>query len=216
MTDPVVAVGTLAKVSKAVLAVTEKLREIEARNTSRLEEAWQIEQRSYRARRDQEMETKLAALEAKSVSVERFAARVCEMVEDHQFLKLQANLEYEALRETTDERREMLAYAAAGLSDPGMPINDKARVERVLRQLDGDDVIHLFDVARGKRAGTREQLDVDILVAAGCVRFEPFVGFGSEDESETQETGAVALTRTGKLVVRVMTGYNQLDGGENA
>jgi hypothetical protein len=117
-------------------------------NTTRLQEAMQVELRSFRARRDQETERRLAELEASEPDRNAFLARVAAMADDVQYHRLQRNLEWEAIRETLHERKELLAHAAGGLSTPALTINEKARVERALRQVDAEDVIRLDRLAR--------------------------------------------------------------------
>jgi hypothetical protein len=88
----------------------------------------------------------LTKREAEAKDQEAFRASVRAMLDDHQFARLQGSLKFEAARESTDERLEMLAYAGAGLADPDVPINEKARIERTIRQLDGEDVLFLHEL----------------------------------------------------------------------
>lgn len=90
----------------------------------------------------------LSRREAEARDQEAFRTAVEVMLADHQFARLQGVLEFEAAREATDERLELLGYAAAGLANPDLTINEKARIERALRQLDGDDVLFLDELDR--------------------------------------------------------------------
>lgn len=126
---------------KAAVMVKAKLAEFGP--TARIEEAWGVEQRSWRAERDAHVETRLARLEGQRPELERAVAA---MVEDRQFARLQEGFANEADREITDDRRRLLAYVAAGLTDPSLSINDKARVQRAVRDLDAEDVLLLHEV----------------------------------------------------------------------
>jgi hypothetical protein len=148
MVEPVTLVKGLVTACSTALAVRKKLEEIGP--TARLREAAEIEQRSWRVKRDAEVEARLAELERSATDQDAFRTTVADMINDRQFLKVHANLEWEALRESLDERREMLAYAAAGLSDPGVPINVKARIERTLRELDPEHIELLARLERQK------------------------------------------------------------------
>jgi hypothetical protein len=140
--------------------------------TTRIKEAMEIEGRSFAAKRDAETAKRLAALEASASDQRAFREAVTDMVCDRQFWTLQANLEWEAARSTLADRREMLAYAAAELSLPGMPIEDKALIERTLRNLDTRDVLLLrrlageSDLSPSLHSGNRGWSN---LVSAGCL-----------------------------------------------
>jgi hypothetical protein len=138
MADPLTTAKTILSLGKLALSVNERLKQSGA--TARMREAMEIDHRSYQARREVEVNAKFAHLESRAANLEELSQQVGQMIADRQFLKVQANLEWEAARESLDERRGMLACAAAGLSDPQMSINEKARIERVLRQLDPEDV----------------------------------------------------------------------------
>lgn len=116
--------------------------------TSGLLEAVAVEARAFEARRNEQTRLRLEALERQASDHAAFLAKVRDMVADDQYHRLHLNLEWEAIRETLHERRELLAHAAAGLSTPGLTINEKARIERALRQVDADDVIHFDRLAR--------------------------------------------------------------------
>lgn len=67
---------------------------------------------------------------------------------DPQFERVLGNYQFEASREAMDERRRMLALAYAGSLHPGMTVAQLARVERVIRELDPEDVKVLAAVRR--------------------------------------------------------------------
>lgn len=96
-----------------------------------------------------------------------------------------------AYREALDERRMMLQHAAASIADLEIPMAEKCRAEKVLRDLDPSDVIELDCLER--IAGTVERLEdgkgrhnhneerhryrrlmasrsTDALLSSGCVR----------------------------------------------
>jgi hypothetical protein len=75
--------------------------------------------------------------------LDELGARLDSYAEDKQSRRLLNNFAYEAMRETLDARRQMLACATAALGFIDWPVERKARVERVLRQLEVDDVLWL-------------------------------------------------------------------------
>jgi hypothetical protein len=212
MADPITG-AALAKAAlaggKLAIAVKQKLEAIS--NTAKLLEAMAVDARSWRAGRDIQVEQRLEALVAAAKDQQAFCERVVAMFDDLQFQRLHLSLEFEALREATDTRREMLKYAAAGLSDPDLSLDDKARAERALRQLDEVDVLRLaeFDARRGAR-GTLGQLNVDGLVTAGCVRLDPTNSRYGERDGPTLQVFRLELTATGHLLVNVMSWYVQV------
>lgn len=128
------------------------------------------------------------------------------------------NLGFEALRESTDERRRMLAFAAVSLSFDDMPIEQKALVERRLRELDPVDVTNLFCIAMavgktdldGKRHRSegilrhkmweKMSLSKDVLLSAGMVGYVHHSGVGVSHE-ETH------VTDVGRLILKVLRLY---------
>jgi len=108
--------------------------------------------------------------------------KIDNIAEDPQLLRLLDNFGYEASRETIDERRRLLAHAAAGAMMPELTIAQKARVERVLRELDPEDVVALHRIRSAADAVLRHKewstsgASADALVGSGCVRaFTPEV-----------------------------------------
>jgi hypothetical protein len=230
MVEPVAVAKALVTAGKSAMAVRKKLAEIGP--TARLREAWEIDQRSFRAQRDAQVDARLGALEREAADKDAFATEVATMLNDRQFLKVHANLEWEAAREAIEERRRMLAHLAAGLSDPGLPVYDKARIERVVRDLDPDDVRHLHSVdvcdnpsfvpdptSSGDPEANRQwhlakdrlrvlqsnALAHAALVAAGCVGIE----------AATIGGAVVHVTAIGKLVLAALSsflGSSQEDG----
>ena len=132
--------------------------------------AWSAELKAAAAEALPYLRLKLADLDAQ---VEQLEA-------DSQTVRIYRNLGFEALREAIDERRKMLAHAAAGILDPEMPVERKARVERRLRELDPVDVRTLYGLSLMLRAlDAKEAAKIlfressgDVLVASGCVRLE--------------------------------------------
>lgn len=146
MVEPATIVKGGVAVVKMAKIVRDGLRSLD--KTERLKEAMEVDHRSWRAGRDALIDRNFGILAETVENVDVLAEKVAELVNDRQFLKVQANLEYEALREATDERREMLAHAAAGLATPRFTINEKARIERAIRQLDTEDILFLDDLHR--------------------------------------------------------------------
>lgn len=105
-----------------------------------------------------------------------------ERSEDREFAAVWRNLGYEASREAIDQRRRMLAYAAAGTLATGHSIAQVSRIERALRQLDPDDILWLDEIDRAEfpecpvaaklaRGMTWDGCPSrDALLLAGCVR----------------------------------------------
>lgn len=105
-----------------------------------------------------------------------------ERSEHHEFAAVWRNLGYEATREAIDQRRRMLAYAAAGSLAGGESIAQVSRIERALRQLDPDDILWLDEIehaefpdcpvaAKLARGMTWDGCPSrDALLLAGCVR----------------------------------------------
>lgn len=122
------------------------------------------------------------------------AARLDAFADDRQAQRVVHGLFFEAMREALDDRRRMLAAAAAVLTVPDLPVEEKARCERTLRQLDVADVAWL-DVldkicgnihngrAYGDDAALRHEVwnnspSKEALVAAGCVAVSYTAGAG--------------------------------------
>ncbi|HVU02293.1 MAG TPA: hypothetical protein VHE30_11100 [Polyangiaceae bacterium] len=151
---------------------------------------------------------------------ERFASqedRLATLEQDAEFWRIGRNFRWEAAREAMDERRAMLANAFAGLADPRLTVEEKARVERVLRQLDPIDARSLWGLVRaagrhdihGRRYESESELlhelwrslaNADALVAAGCVRVGIKGGVGAGDSVRE----AAVVTKIGLDVIRVL------------
>lgn len=145
-------------------------------------------------------------------------ARVAQLCEDASAERLHANYANAAASEVTPERRRMLAYADAALIDTRLTIAQHARAERLLRELDPEDVLWLSVIDRA--AGTffeQQQLNgeervrwavwnkagADILAASGCVRVTHHggnAGFGGGSAG----WDGVSVTREGRMVLHVM------------
>jgi hypothetical protein len=138
-------------------------------------------------------------------------ARIGELFADTQTARLYGNIGLEAEREAIDERRRMLVHAAAGILDPEIPIERKARVERRLRELEPVDVRTLFGMATLLRAS--EPLDPtkflfstgsgDVLVTSGCVRVTTSGGDGAGRGVDS----TVSLTELGRDILVVLRSY---------
>lgn len=152
-------------------------------STEEMLRAEQTERAMHQLRRLEALEHQAKRLEAEGFEEEK-RARLEHLIGDHQFVRVQRNLELEGVREAMDERREMLAYAAAGAFSVELSLGDISRVERVLRELDPAGVrllerIHKcsdeygeFDYdeyGMGETAYLWDDPHFDSLVTAGCV-----------------------------------------------
>jgi hypothetical protein len=145
MTDPVTAGKALLEIGKLAMTVKRKLDELGP--TARMLEADAVAGREWRERRAFRADQRITRLETEADDAAAFKASVESMLSDLQFERLQRSMEFEAAREATDERRVLLAELAGGLSTPEFSINEKARIERTVRQLDGEDIIFLHRLA---------------------------------------------------------------------
>lgn len=152
--------------------------------------------------------------------VNALRARAEEIAAKEETQRVLTAFAFEAMREVLPNRREMLAAAAAALTLLDMPVEDKARCERALRNLDPRHVRELYGLSRvasmyfemqeqrsldNVRHGVWQRLpDREVLVAAGCVQFTPLNVLGP---SRSAATGSVEITRTGDLVLRVLLEY---------
>jgi hypothetical protein len=86
-------------------------------------------------------------------------SRIAQRAEDPACPRVYANYARAADAEAIDERRRMLAFAAAGLVDTRLTVAQHARVERTLRELDPDDVLWLVVLSRttGFHLGTYKE-----------------------------------------------------------
>jgi hypothetical protein len=146
-------------------------------------------------------------------------------LENHEGIGILANYVDEAYSEPLDERRRMLAHAAAGLANLELSIAELARAQRILRELDPDDAVALYQLhmlphSLGHSAYERfsvrtpgqasavialklwEQGGRESLSTSGCVRIlAAGGGFGVGTHEELR------LTDTGRLVLKVLHSY---------
>jgi hypothetical protein len=140
-------------------------------------------------------------------------ARLERLADDHEFQRVQGNYGWEAWREATDERKRMLAFAAAGSYTVDLTVPQIARVERTIRELDPADVdllralteseSHTDQVSAERAMRERNRVELwrqtqpsgDILVAAGCVR----------NVYDIQDV--LHVTDLGHWVLQVLDGY---------
>ena len=175
-------------------------------NDQRLREAWERDRDDHVVRKLQWLEE---TLEDVRKTIVDFAAQVEAQSEDPQMHRVWDNFVYESIREATAERREMLAAADAGIVDPRLTIEQKARVERILRQLDPDDVRALYGIDRAVVEDSElyelwgRLPNRDVLVSTGCLRLDPgpLAGAGGVGKPIPQ------VTPMGYDVLRVMRTY---------
>ncbi len=147
------------------------------------------------------------------------------LTEDHEAIGILANYVQQAHSEPLDERRRMLAFAAAGLANVHLGIGELARVQRILRELDPDDVVALYKVwlirsgspskahleryeVQGEPGADRVRLaywqesGAESLISSGCLRI---VAAGGGMGTGTHEE--LRVTRTGITVLRTLRPY---------
>lgn len=150
-------------------------------------------------------------------SAEQRLNELKERLDSYTSQKVQRNYIIEAGREPTEERRRMLAHANAAVLNLELTEAQNSRVERVLRELDPDDVLDLkgLDMVAGGvvfrgtfyNDGTRVRYELwtrtssaDILTSSGCIRLSHRSGVGTSiDEA--------VVTRMGRLVLQVLRTY---------
>lgn len=142
-----------------------------------------------------------------------WVTEVCELLREkvdvledrlHEVHPLVTSLRWEAARDATAGRRRMLAHLAANMLNSGARVEDKARVERAVRDLDPDDIALLamirsleggaFSVWNGheRRANLASCVDVDYLPLAGAG------GVGKP---------AVSVSGTGHLILNALSEF---------
>jgi hypothetical protein len=138
--------------------------------------------------------------------IEQFQEKLRARTEAPQFHRLLDNVSIEASREAIDERRRMLAHVGAGVFDFTMTIAQAARCERVIRELDPEDILALREVSGWSEvvAGTRLEHH-DVLIASGCVVEVPGDNQGGEQTVRHHVTG------TGSLVLKLLVTYGAAD-----
>ncbi|WP_437304800.1 hypothetical protein [Sorangium sp. So ce388] len=159
--------------------------------------------------------------------VDDLDARIAELSSDPQLRRVYTNFNFEAHREAIDERRRMLAHAAAGLINPEITVERKARVERTLRALDPADILmlHGANLVPGRMRGEsllgtpsggddnpgRMRADLllgtpsgDVLASSGCVRMQ--VSGGGAGQGVWTE---VFITQLGLDVLTALRTYTQ-------
>ncbi|WP_437731290.1 hypothetical protein [Sorangium sp. So ce1335] len=146
------------------------------------------------------------------------------LLSDPQFHRIFDNYSFEASREAINERRRMLACAAAGSIDPTMSVAEIARTERTIRELDPQDVLELHRLSKlpsptapGVSNWSDEQSQArlnryntlikspsfDALLASGCVYIDHQTGYaGATPDAE--------VTSMGHRVLRILRAYIKL------
>ena len=111
----------------------------------------------------------------------------------------------------------MLAHAAAAIAKLEISVGEHARVQRVLRELDTEDllVLHALWLTRSgprtercERFHAWERADAESLVASGCVRID----IRSEDKWDSTTFQTADVTGTGRLVLRVLNDFIRSKG----
>lgn len=215
-------------VTKALFAggklALDEVRKYLDKNTSNLRDAVAADARAVHAQHAFQLVEHLKRYEVDAANQATFNEALVNMLSDSQFQRMQRNLEWEAIRETLDDRREMLAVAAGGLCDPELTINEKARIERTLRLVDVADVFVLRSLAavgstplipstsaiqlavpvsprlspddERKRIWERHPVSMNALATAGCVVAR-----------DVYDSGIYDVTVLGEQLLRVLTSY---------
>jgi hypothetical protein len=150
--------------------------------------------------------------------VENLDERVRERSLDEVTNRIQWNYAEQSVKEPVDERARMLEHAAAGVVDVRLTPAEHATVQRILLELDPDDVLALSFLARvsgnifeGETYRSAEHLrwtvwtktiNQDVLATSGCLRITyggGGIGVGVE--------GQALVTRHGKLLLRVLRSF---------
>jgi len=182
----------------ALTQVVKFLSRYEKKNTAALMKAWDEAKEDWLVELRRALPDVLRRLE----NVEQAQEKLHERAADREFQRLLDNVSIEASREAIDERRRMLAHVGAGTFDLTMTIAQAARCERVIRELDPEDVVALRHVNgwREFRADARFE-HLELLIAAGCVVEIPGDNAGGE------QTVKHSVTKTGTLVMRLLATY---------
>jgi hypothetical protein len=148
------------------------------------------------------------------VEQEAFRARLA----DEEAIGILANYVMQAHQEPMKERMRMLQHAAASLANMQLGIAELARVQRVLRELEPDDVVTLYCVAiacgrlkdapgdSGDVGALRLKIwqdsGAESLESSGCIRVQAKGGgFGAGTHEE------LTVTRTGMTIIRALRSY---------
>lgn len=188
-------------------------RLLEARNEESF--AWAADL----ALRDRE---RLEALQSQAAKIADLEEKLAALVADPQFFRVRTNYCFEAAREAIDERRRMLAYAAAGSLAPGLTVGQIARVERTIRELDPDDVKFLKLLSEygddGSRYSGWQENDESghVLLAAGCVDKQTTVDagtfvFAAGTRLPSGERSLLSITPLGLRVLHILDLYLRVE-----
>jgi hypothetical protein len=134
--------------------------------------------------------------------IQRLEDLMNDRLDDPQFARFLNNRGLEGAREELNERRRMLAHAAAGGFDVTMTMAQIARAARTLRELDPRDIEALRSLNTGERHADSDTSDVETLLAAGCVwprTHSPVLG--------GEPTTSYSRTQNGELVLQLLRTY---------
>jgi hypothetical protein len=170
-----------------------------------------------------ELVTQLDALSQRISEVEAGQASR-RLTDDLEAQGILANYADEAYGEPIAERRRMLAFAAAGIANMSIGIAEHARVQRILRELEADDVIALYglwliptrvpgrqpDQVKNEPGLTADQLrfrnweqcGAESLQSSGCVRVVAAGGGAGRGTFEE-----LRVTTTGTTILRALRAY---------
>jgi hypothetical protein len=214
--DPIAAKITKTLVSKVIApAVGNYLKKLPRTNDERFEiarremfEDWLLEVRDRTQEQFEDLARWCPDIDERLEALER----------DRAAHRVHVNYARAADAEPIDERRRMLAFADAALIDSRLTVPEHSRVERLIRELDPDDVLWLsaLDRIAGRRRGETvhwdegnlrwtlwsESSSADVLVASGCVRIQHHsggLGHAGHD--------AALVTRQGSQVLHALRLY---------
>jgi hypothetical protein len=160
-------------------------------------------------------------------TLEEHERRLEELFDQHETQLLAVLYAEDAYREAVDARRRMLSVAAASIVDLDLTIDEKARIEKVLRNLDPADVLELHKLSRavgrirrvpeggylyGSTAALCHALlaasdSDDALTAARCVRETILPSGGGWGGAGGSAEDVAYVTERGAIVLRVLRRY---------
>lgn len=181
------------------------------------------------------LKQQISALDQAEASIE-LLSKLDQLSDSREFWRVLDNYGYEASREAVDERRKMLAWAAAGSLTAGLTVAQMARVERTIRELDPGDIailrrLHELSAPPAKAVAPSSEWVADlqekakerhllwqegqpsghILAAAGCVLVQDynwqFPVQGNPGLTVPTVVPVITVTGLGGWVLDVTRGY---------
>lgn len=169
-----------------------------------------------------ELVQRLAALEQAFTHAER--AEYDRRTADDEFMAVTANYFRAAHQEPLEERRRMLAFAAASIANLDLSVAELARVQRVIRELDPSDVVELYrlwlvpsasrdprrsrpDDAAVQRYYFWENTGAAILETSGCLSVEAWLQENTDALGGRATRKEAYVTAIGRNLLAAMRPY---------